>query len=225
MPINIDINALVTRGTGKPRPDKQDAATRVLLVVLISAWGFTVMLAASSGSLGKLYQPFIGAIVAATIVFPTIWYLLSSSVQRVVEGIGHRRIVIFHIWRIPAALLFFWYGTQGQLPLLFWMLAGVGDLIAGAYALRLSLQPESARSYLQFHRFGFADFVVAVGTGLTFTLLLDPRMAPIATLPLAMIPLFGVGISGASHLMAFDMLRRGVGFGEETVGSVQTEGF
>jgi hypothetical protein len=55
----------------------------------------------------------------------------------------------------------------------------------------------------------------AEGTGLTFTLLLDFRMAPIATLPLALIPLFGVGISGASHLMAFDMLRRGVGFSEQ----------
>jgi hypothetical protein len=38
-------------------------------------------------------------------------------------------------------------------------------------------------------------------------------MAPIAILPLALIPLFGVGISGATHLMAFDMLRRGVGLG------------
>jgi hypothetical protein len=59
------------------------------------------------------------------------------------------------------------------------------------------------------HRFGFADFVVAVGTGLAFTLLLDPRMAPITALPLALIPLFGVGISGATHIIAFDMLRRG----------------
>jgi hypothetical protein len=65
--------------------------------------------------------------------------------------------------------------------------------------------------YRSFHRFGFADFVVAVGTGLTFTLLQDPLMALITTLPFALIPLFGVGISGASHLMAFDMLRRHTG--------------
>ena len=61
------------------------------------------------------------------------------------------------------------------------------------------------------HRFGFVDFVIAVGTGLTFTLLLDPRMELIATLPFALIPLFGVGISGASHIVAFDMLRRQAG--------------
>ena len=56
--------------------------------------------------------------------------------------------------------------------------------------------------------FGFADFVVAVGTGLTYFLLNDPRMSGIQTLPMALIPFYGVGISGASHLMAFELLRR-----------------
>jgi hypothetical protein len=41
--------------------------------------------------------------------------------------------------------------------------------------------------------------------------LMDERMAAITTLPLALIPLFGVGISGATHLIAFDMLRKGRG--------------
>jgi hypothetical protein len=178
-----------------------------------AAWGSAVVIAAASGALASLYRPLIGAIVAATIAAPMVWYALSVSFRALIERIGHRRIVMFHIWRIPAALLFFWYGFQGALPTAFWALAGTGDLIAGLYALRLSLRGGGdARSTFSFHRFGFADFVVAVGTGLTFTLLDDPRMAPVAALPLALIPLFGVGISGASHLMAFDMLRRGVGF-------------
>jgi hypothetical protein len=33
-------------------------------------------------------------------------------------------------------------------------------------------------------------------------------MASIAAFPLALIPLFGVGVSGASHLIAFDVMRR-----------------
>jgi hypothetical protein len=33
-------------------------------------------------------------------------------------------------------------------------------------------------------------------------------MSAIQTLPMALIPLYGVGISGASHIMAFDLLRR-----------------
>lgn len=50
---------------------------------------------------------------------------------------------------------------------------------------------------------------MAVGTGLVFTLLNDSRMATIRELPMVLIPLFGVGISGASHLIAFSLLRGG----------------
>lgn len=65
--------------------------------------------------------------------------------------------------------------------------------------------------FLAFHLFGLADFVLAVGTGLAFSLADDRQMATIATFPLVMIPLFGVGVSGASHIIALDLLRRGRG--------------
>jgi len=65
--------------------------------------------------------------------------------------------------------------------------------------------PERLR---RIHVFGFADFICAVGTGLTFTLIGDPLMATLTTLPMALIPLFGVGISGASHIVALNALRR-----------------
>jgi hypothetical protein len=44
-------------------------------------------------------------------------------------------------------------------------------------------------------------------------------MAGIQTLPLALIPLYGVGISGASHIMAFDLLRRRVGIEHRVKGA------
>ncbi len=156
-------------------------------------------------------MPLIGGIVALTIIAPTLWYYRSSRLQAFADAQGHRPIMLLHIWRIPAALAFFWYGAQGALPTPFWVLAGTGDLIAGGYAAWLATKPESRAQYALFHRFGFADFIVAVGTGLTFTLLEDTRMGLIAQLPLALIPLFGVGISGATHIIAFDMLRRGTG--------------
>jgi hypothetical protein len=193
-------------------------ATAWWMVTIAAAWFSAVVYGAEAGVFSRLYQPLIGAVVAATIVLPTLWYFLSPRVQKVVEAIGHKRIMIMHIWRVPAALMFFWYGLRGELPPVFWVLAGTGDLIAGLYAGYLSFKPESTKRYLSFHRFGFADFVVAVGTGLTHTLISDPKMAPIAVLPMALIPLFGVGISGVSHLAAFDMLRRGVGFAPKQAG-------
>lgn len=190
---------------------QQKLLTQAQLLLVGSTWFASVVYGATSGFFASLYQPMIAALVAASIVLPTLWYFLDPGLRAYIHAVGHRPLMLFHIWRVPAALLFFWFGAQGQLPPVFWILAGVGDFIAGSLAFVTGLKPESARGYLNFHLFGFADFVTAVGTGLTFTLLQEPRMAPLVGLPLALIPLFGVGISGATHLIAFDMLRRGVG--------------
>ena len=181
------------------------------LLAVGAAWLLAVLIGSQSGIFSALYQPLIGAIVGVSIVLPVVWYACSVNLRQFMAAVGQRRIMMLHTWRIPAALAFFWYGAHGQLPPLFWMLAGVGDMIAGSLALYFLFKPESPKRYWVFHSFGFLDFVVAVGTGLTYTLLQDARMAPVAVLPLALIPLFGVGISGATHLIAFDMLRRGVG--------------
>lgn len=189
--------------------------TTILLTGIATIWLAAVVVGAETGTFASFYMPcympWIALIVASTIALPTLWYFKSTTLRDYVEQIGHQRLMLLHVWRVPASLLFFWYGAEGELPTLFWALAGTGDFIAGSYAVYLGFKPESRRRYLSFHLFGFADFVVAVGTGLIFTLLQDPRMAPIAALPMALIPLYGVGISGATHLMAFDMLKRGVG--------------
>jgi hypothetical protein len=184
--------------------------TRVLLTVL-AIWGLAVAVAAQIGVYKAIYPLLLAPIIALGIVVPVIVYAMSKGFRTYIEAIGLRPLTAFHIWRIAAALLFFWYGAHDLLPEVFVQNAGWGDLVAGLLALGVTLLPESRNRYLVFHIFGFADFVVAVGTGLTLFLLDDPRMAGIQTLPMALIPLYGVGISGASHIMAFDLLHRRVG--------------
>jgi hypothetical protein len=161
---------------------------------------------AATGFFLPLVGPGIAMIVAAGIGLPTLVYFRSTSLQRYIGSIGLYPLTILHVWRVPAAALFFFHGFRNELPPAFWLLAGVGDLIAGLYAARLFFIPGDTPYYWRFHIFGFADFVIAVGTGLTYTLLGDPRMAAVAVMPLALIPLWGVGISGASHLVAFHQL-------------------
>jgi hypothetical protein len=182
-------------------------ATRALSVTVL-LWLVAVSWAALGGALARLQMPWIAALVAAGIVLPTLAYFASPALQALAQRAGLKWLTALHLWRVPAALAFYAYGLAGELPPVFWLLAGTGDLIAGLYAAgALRAQPTRAY-YRRFHVFGFSDFVVAVGTGLTYTLLLDPRMAPIAQWPMALIPLFGVGLSGAAHLVAFDLLRR-----------------
>jgi hypothetical protein len=168
-------------------------------------WFFAVVLASTSGALGALvgrFMPAYAGLVALGIILPVIIYRRSAAARAGVDAIGIRALTLMHAWRIPAALLFFYYGAKGALPLAFWLPAGVGDFLAGAYALTLLRGEPSAARYRSVHRLGFADFVSAVGLGLTFTILGDPRMALLTTLPMALIPLFGVGLSGASHIIA-----------------------
>ena len=56
-----------------------------------------------------------------------------------------------------------------------------------------------------FHIIGLADFLLAVGTGLALTLVGTPLMSNIAAYPVVLIPLLGVPVSGAMHVMALDI--------------------
>jgi hypothetical protein len=140
---------------------------------------------AQTGVYREILAPVAGPIIAAGMALPFVAYPSIPGLRRYIEALGLRKLTAFHVWRTPAALLFFWYGAH-----------------------------ESRARYLAFHLYGLADLALALGTGMTLNLQGDPRMAGILTLPTALIPLYGVGILGATHLIAFDLLRRGVGMRE-----------
>lgn len=187
---------------------KSTAFGTTILISSLLVWLIVVAAAADDGFFQAIPPLYYGPLVALGIALPYLIYALTPAVRRYFDNIGLYPLTVMHVWRIPAALAFFWYGYLNQLPPAFWILAGVGDFMAGLYALPLLKGPANDEAYSRIHRFGFADFVVAVGMGLLYTVLNDPRMATIRELPMILIPLFGVGISGASHLIAFDMLRR-----------------
>ena len=184
------------------------------LATILALWGVAVAVLAQTGVYREILAPLAGPIIAAGIVLPFVAYLSLPGFRRLIEAVGLRRLTALHVWRTPAALLFFWYGAHDWLPEAFVRHAGWGDVGAGVFALIVALLPASRGRYLAFHLYGLADLVLALGTGMTLTLHGDPRMAGILTLPMALIPLYGVGILGATHLMAFDLLRRGAGMRE-----------
>ncbi len=61
-------------------------------------------------------------------------------------------------------------------------------------------------SFIEFHVFSFADFFVAEGKGFAFTRLDDPLMDTLEEVPMAIIPLFGVPVTGAFSLMMLHWL-------------------
>ncbi len=79
----------------------------------------------------SIYPLLLGPIIALGIVVPVIIYAMSKGFRAYIEAIGLRALTAFHIWRIGAALVFFWYGAHNLLPEAFVRNAGWGDLFTG----------------------------------------------------------------------------------------------
>lgn len=175
-------------------------------VFALLLWGLGVTTASFYGIFQKLPLPSIAFLVALGIVVPTIIYLANEKFRGYIESLGLKKLTILHLWRIGAGAMFLFYGSQNILPEIFVRNAGYGDVAVGLLVFVVLLLPESLTKYWVFHIFGMLDFIVAVGTGLTFTLLGVPLMKNLVELPIVLIPLYGVGISGATHIFAFALL-------------------
>lgn len=183
--------------------------TARVIGLVLAAWLVVAALLGYAGAFALLPGPFgVGIVVVAGLVAPMAAYVASPAVRSAVAGIGLMWLTLFHAWRVPAGLVFFWYGDAGLLPEVFVARAGTGDVIAGLLAIAAVLV--AARlAYLAFHLVGLIDLVIAVGTGLVFTAQAVPGMATIATFPVVLIPVVGVGLSAATHVFAFHLLLRG----------------
>ena len=177
----------------------------------LALWAALVTAGAALGLFRALPTPLVPVPVVVGLGGLLLAYRLSRPFRSWVETADLRALTLFHAWRIPAGVAFLVLGAQGAVPPLFAMLAGWGDVLAGLLALGAPLwhgRSRSRRWYTAFHLFGMADFVVAVGTGLAYSVTGEPLMDAVKVLPLAVVVGFGVPVTGAFGLMTLDRLRR-----------------
>jgi hypothetical protein len=123
------------------------------------------------------------------------------------------RLELAHAPRV-AGVAFLLYLAFGHLPALFALPAGLGDIAAGIAALlvaRRLAQGSGRRGALWFNVYGMTDLIVALTLGaLTgFGLLnVTPSSAPIAEMPLALIPTATVPLLFVLHIAAVSALVR-----------------
>ena len=178
----------------------------------LAVWGTTIGVLSLTGALSWLPPLALGPLIAAGIAVPVVVVRRSPTQRRLLREVDLDHLTWFNVWRVPAAVAFFAVGAQGLLPARFVTNAAWGDLIAGVLApvVVVAARHLTARrrtgAYLTYHLFSLGDFLVAVGTGLTFTLLGDPLMRTLLDTPMALIPLWGVPITGAVSLLALHRL-------------------
>jgi len=129
------------------------------------------------------------------------------------------RLVLPHSFRV-AGVAFLWYMALGHLPALFALPAGLGDItvgVAAPFVARRLAQGKGRRAALWFNEFGITDLVTALTLGAltAFQLITStPSSAPIAELPLALIPtatvplLFTLHITSISGLISRSEVQR-----------------
>ncbi|MDJ0571056.1 MAG: hypothetical protein QNJ53_18680 [Pleurocapsa sp. MO_192.B19] len=168
------------------------------VVLTLTIWAIAVSFLGYWGWFSQLPVPSIAFFVMSAIgVLLTIYYR-NDTFRDYISLIHPKHLTIFHLWRISAGFIFLHYGSQQLLPQQFAINAGYGDLAVGFLVPIVLMLPGNTKKYIAFHIFSLLDFVVAVGTGLTFTVLSIPLMENIATFPIILIPFFGVPITGAS---------------------------
>lgn len=89
------------------------------LLSTISIWGLGVGVGSYFGLFSTFLLPWFALLVAMGITIPLAIYYGNSIFRAYIQGLHLNYLTLFHIWRIPAALTFFYYGSQHLLPLTF----------------------------------------------------------------------------------------------------------
>lgn len=192
-------------------PAATDARVQFWLFSLFALWALVVLGFTAAGITARLPTPLLPIPVALGMVVLLTIYAGSEAFRDYVHALDLRALTLFNVWRVPAALAFFYFGAQGELPGIFVRNAGWGDFIAGVLAVPVVLGAvwlgaRRRAAFTAYHLFSITDFVVAVGTGFYFSLLSDPLMDTLKHLPMALIPLYAVPITGAFSLMTLHRL-------------------
>jgi hypothetical protein len=190
-----------------------DKARRPAVVIL----GLWVMLVGTLAVAGAFVQdpaadvvPWIGPVIVVALV-------LAVGGLREVGGVDPATLTAVQTYRVVGGV-FVALLLVGQLPPVFALPAGLGDLAVGLAApvIARRLRRGDRRGARTFHVLGIVDLVVAVGTGFLsapgpFGVLAGAvTSAPLTLLPLVLVPTTLVPLSVAMHLHVLHGLNAGV---------------
>jgi hypothetical protein len=142
----------------------------------------------------------------------------SATARRLIDAVPLWSLVALQVYRLVGAeFIALW--TRGELPPVFALPAGLGDILTGALAVPVAIaaarDPARARSsVLIWNAIGILDFIVAMGTGFLSSpgkfqvLALDQPNLLGSVYPLVMIPAFLVPLSFVLHGLCLWKLSR-----------------
>jgi hypothetical protein len=202
----------------RARTSPREGGIAIASGIALAAWAITALTLARDG----VYQGApVGPVppVGINLVVSLLVYGLALWASPSLRGLVSRQssIIALQTWRV-AGLLLLMHTVVGDVPALFGVTAGAGDVLVGLTAFgvaRTADIPQGRRRALIWNGLGVLDLVVAVTLGVTTspgpTQLFHtvPTSALLTVYPLAMIPVFAVPLALTLHGISLWQLLRG----------------
>jgi hypothetical protein len=196
---------------------------KTIIGIVLAIWLAAILLL---GAIGAFPRPpgtppipiLLGAVVPVLVFLAAYWG--SAGFHAFVLTLDLRLATAVQAWR-AGGLVFLALYAHGLLPGAFAWPAGLGDIAIGVTApwvlLALLRRPGFARSstFVTWNLLGMLDLVVAIATGAMTSLLAsgapgEVTTAPMAQLPMLLIPAYLVPLFFMLHLAALFQVRRPV---------------
>lgn len=197
------------------RGSARDSRVAVIAGAVLAAWAILTTVLARRGVFelpDPNAVPPVGIAFALALLGLGASVLASPSLRRLLTN--QRHLILLNLWRLVGAVFLMLMAT-GQVPALWAVPAGMGDVIVGAMApwiARTLETPQGRRRAIAFNLFGMADLIVAVGLGITTSpgpahvFDTTPTSELLTRFPLAIVPAFLVPIAFALHVISISQL-------------------
>lgn len=191
------------------------ARAAILAGIALAVWAVTVIVLGLGGAFvqpdGESIPP-IGMVLLAAFIVMVVAFRASASLRSLFTNQQH--LIRLNVWRLEGAV-FVLLMLDGQMPALWALPAGIGDIVVGAAAFWVAgrlATPSGRRTAVAFNLCGLADLVVAVGLGLTTNpgplqvFHTVPTSELITHFPLVLVPTFLVPLAFALHVISLTQL-------------------
>jgi hypothetical protein len=223
----VAIFLVLWRARSFPRQSRIAVASAVVL----AGWAVVTALLAQRGFFRPpdLYSPPpVGIALSLALAVWAVCLLISPSLRGLLTN--QRHLILLNLWRL-VGVVFLVLMANGQMPALWALPAGIGDVIVGATAPWIARHletPEGQRQAIIFTLFGMADLVVAVGLGVmtspgpAHVFRTTPTSELATQFPLALVPVFLVPLAFILHVVSLWQLLGGAWVLQPAVSSVRS---
>jgi hypothetical protein len=202
----------------RERTSDRDSWVALVSGIVLTGWATVTALLARRGfflQTDPYSLPPIGITLVLVLVVLSVCLLASPSLRRLLTN--QRNLILLNLWRL-VGVVFLMLMANRQMPALWALPAGIGDVIVGAAAPWIARDvetPQGRRRAIVFNLFGMADLVVAVGLG-TMTspgpaqiFQTTPTSELVTQFPLALVPTFLVPLAFVLHVVSLWQLSGG----------------